>query len=644
LEIKKGIGNMVKKRKTDIKVIWILIILAIAIITISYFSKNNPTGNSIIEPNTPANCTATNISALWSTIFNDAPTGITATFQDDPLTPYCDAYLAMKKINDNELFLLYGSETTTKKITAIHGNFTSNFISQITSLVTIGTQDRISLDEKTTIANLISNSTARSTTITAMEEANIKFYQIFKTNSQVASWQLDSINKFYSYGEFEENDLGEATRSAKYYIATERIVEKYYFFKGIEEIAGTPGSCTPNWTKHNTSCTINETKIEYYADQENCGNNSTQPENETVPCDYNLNNILGKISDAEINRIVMKIKIEEEDLNQSLNYTGEQTVEIYDSNESIIEFDWDFDAEPLNIFDIEIEKQANSSSFGYLVVKGIDSEKTIKIDKKSSTSNSVCVKDSSSASISSLTSNCNATDERIVPCPGSNGGYACSASPTKLTITGLDHSIVKEFSNGNTIPLTTTISTCTPNWNCSSWSACSSGKKTRTCTDNNSCNNNSAKPNISENCTETSTCTPSWNCGDWSPGVCPSSGSQTRTCIDSNVCGVASGKPSETQTCTYEGSSFLTFFIIIIILIGLGLGGFFLIKRLNKEPGTNTLATTQTNSPPPSGPPMMNRPVMQRPIQRPQPIMNKPTPPRPPQNNNNNNNTPSKPL
>ncbi len=42
-------------------------------------------------------------------------------------------------------------------------------------------------------------------------------------------------------------------------------------------------------------------------------------------------------------------------------------------------------------------------------------------------------------------------------------------------------------------------------------------------------------------------CTPNWSCGSWSS--C-SLGTQTRTCTDANSCGVTSGKPAESQSCT----------------------------------------------------------------------------------------------
>ena len=44
-----------------------------------------------------------------------------------------------------------------------------------------------------------------------------------------------------------------------------------------------------------------------------------------------------------------------------------------------------------------------------------------------------------------------------------------------------------------------------------------------------------------------SSCTPNWNCGSWSSCL---NGQQTRTCTDLNSCGVSTNKPTESQTCT----------------------------------------------------------------------------------------------
>src|SRR3989338_2069519 len=52
------------------------------------------------------------------------------------------------------------------------------------------------------------------------------------------------------------------------------------------------------------------------------------------------------------------------------------------------------------------------------------------------------------------------------------------------------------------------------------------------------------------------TCSPQWQCSSWSE--CSSSSSQTRTCTAVNNCANSNGKPSETQSCVYNGCPDLT--------------------------------------------------------------------------------------
>ncbi len=46
---------------------------------------------------------------------------------------------------------------------------------------------------------------------------------------------------------------------------------------------------------------------------------------------------------------------------------------------------------------------------------------------------------------------------------------------------------------------------CTPNWNCTSWSSCSNGVQSRTCSDTNNCGTTSSKPATSQTCITTNT-------------------------------------------------------------------------------------------------------------------------------------------
>jgi len=75
---------------------------------------------------------------------------------------------------------------------------------------------------------------------------------------------------------------------------------------------------------------------------------------------------------------------------------------------------------------------------------------------------------------------------------------------------------------------------CTPDNSCAS-STCTG----QTCTNN--CGTVIAG---TKSCT---TCTPNWQCSSWSACV---SSIQTRTCVDINSCGVTTGKPTESQSCT----------------------------------------------------------------------------------------------
>ncbi len=102
--------------------------------------------------------------------------------------------------------------------------------------------------------------------------------------------------------------------------------------------------------------------------------------------------------------------------------------------------------------------------------------------------------------------------------------------------------------------------TCTENWECGQWSACTNGQQTKTCTDSNNCGTTVNKPAESQSCT---VCTPTWTCGEWNSwnnwNSCSESSTQartrTRTCTDSNNCGTTTDKPSESESesqgCTY---------------------------------------------------------------------------------------------
>ncbi|MDP1695713.1 MAG: PQQ-binding-like beta-propeller repeat protein, partial [archaeon] len=82
---------------------------------------------------------------------------------------------------------------------------------------------------------------------------------------------------------------------------------------------------------------------------------------------------------------------------------------------------------------------------------------------------------------------------------------------------------------------------CVPSQSCGSWSKCNKlGSQSRTCTDG--CGSSSTE---SQDCVID--CTPNWQCSSW--GAC-SGGSSSRSCSDANSCGDDSGKPVGSLDCT----------------------------------------------------------------------------------------------
>lgn len=99
---------------------------------------------------------------------------------------------------------------------------------------------------------------------------------------------------------------------------------------------------------------------------------------------------------------------------------------------------------------------------------------------------------------------------------------------------------------------------CLEDWSCTAWTTCTaSGTQTRTCLDLNACGTTGYKPSESRSCTPPATppqsCTENWSCTAWT--ACTVSGTQTRTCLDVNLCGTTTAKPADSQACTSPQAS-----------------------------------------------------------------------------------------
>ena len=105
---------------------------------------------------------------------------------------------------------------------------------------------------------------------------------------------------------------------------------------------------------------------------------------------------------------------------------------------------------------------------------------------------------------------------------------------------------------------------CIPDWNCASWSSCTAGKETRSCTDQNICNLDKLTKKETRSCgaavagaEDSLECSYHWDCAQW--GVCIGS-QQLRTCTRIDDCDaqfaagtvssvVEYAQPTESQSC-----------------------------------------------------------------------------------------------
>jgi subtilisin family serine protease len=162
------------------------------------------------------------------------------------------------------------------------------------------------------------------------------------------------------------------------------------------------------------------------------------------------------------------------------------------SNGSIfVSFNYMFNSSNVLDFSEVILNSTRISNQHYVAIRGItlsgNEKKTISLKNYSVVSNSICVKDAEINSFDEFTSRCNGADEVVVRCPGSAGGYSCTYAGGIYTISGLNHSGVREF--------------CAESWSCDSWSTCSGSTQSRTCTETSGCGTTFDEPDTSQSCT-----------------------------------------------------------------------------------------------------------------------------------------------
>ena len=219
---------------------------------------------------------------------------------------------------------------------------------------------------------------------------------------------------------------------------------------GTPGAANTEAACVNNWTEIvNGICNDGDYTIGWFNDTSGCYIETNKPENVTYnnSCDFDDNGVISNIdlvNDSSISNLSLTIN---QSSNLSQVFNGTQSVEFKDGGEIILEFDYNFSFEDLNLSALTMQKQSNES-YGFVVVNGLDlssqnQTKTVYVDRVLN-GTGICIKDAKISLVSEVSETCEGANEFWLSCPGINGDYNCSLINNSYKITGLSHSGIKE--------------------------------------------------------------------------------------------------------------------------------------------------------------------------------------------------------
>jgi len=555
--------------------------LLVSILVVSillFYSFSGITGNVVFTPSIPTSCSDASIKSTWDSIFKENSTGITILTNGTILNGQCKEYAAYK-MRENATYLLHGE----RRISSYYNR------TEIMGIVLKCSEIKREACKALLLSSISIKDLEYFLIYTMSDEENIEkrnislnitsasaeFSRFFKEIPEnMTSYSGESAYLFSKLVNSIANNITLENKSAGAIYSNLSV--SYHQISLSEEISQVyiPSICAQNWTAYNTSCNVNDKITTYYSDRNYCMNNTGKPESFTSPCDYDSNGIIGNLTTLT-SRIGLSLYSNLSLLNLSANYSKKSQLVQFKSGDIVrVEFNWNF-SQPLNLDNINIEKQSSSDTRGYILVKGIPASKKVFVDRIANYSK-VCAKNSELSSISDLSQNCDDSGEIILDCPETISGISCSISGNFFQVERLTSSAVREFQATNN---------CAQNWNCTAWSACISKIQTRTCADRNNCNNLSGKPITNQSCVmPPPPCTSNWNCSEWMPEKCPRNGTRYQICNDKNLCNSTSNnKKTETQVCEYKSSSLFIIILAVIVILIITVASL-IVYFLNKKP------------------------------------------------------------
>ena len=213
--------------------------------------------------------------------------------------------------------------------------------------------------------------------------------------------------------------------------------------------------------------------------------------------DISGDNLLGNLDDVATN--IPDLTLEIDGSTNLTNLTGVRHVVFKQGDEILLEFDWDFSSDVLDLSEIAILLEFTNGSQKFMV-DGISLPagvtKTAYLNQTNTSLNSVCVYDHEIASISVISGSCAFGNETSVECNGvAQSGFTCTDLGTRLKVAGLKHTGLNQISFSAPISPAPSGGAALAGgggggggggapfgWQCTEWSACSSdGIQTRSC-------------------------------------------------------------------------------------------------------------------------------------------------------------------
>ena len=205
-------------------------------------------------------------------------------------------------------------------------------------------------------------------------------------------------------------------------------------------------------------------------------------------------------------------------------------VKFFDGNSTIAEFEFDFSLHKLNLTNMTLNKQAGNTT-GSVIVRGLrlpsGTTKALYLDKINNTGG-VCIRDEEILAISQISPNCDSGSEFRIECDGTaQNSYTCTYNSTlnKYKVEGLSHSGIMQIDYAKPAPGSGSGSSggltgaegqspsgsssssgggggvvCNSDWQCSEWSECAEGLRSRKCLDLSQCAFPSKMPEEREEC------------------------------------------------------------------------------------------------------------------------------------------------